>query len=285
MHDQEELNYKRIEKAIVHIRTHFREQPDLDEVAAHIHVSPFHFQRMFTEWAGISPKKFLQYTSIEYARKLLKENQSTLLETAWETGLSGPGRLHDLFVSIEGMTPAEYRDGGKALIINFSFHSSPFGKILIASTKKGICHISFADSESQAFAELENKFPAASFKRSTDDLQQSALTFFKMERSKMEKLRLHLKGTPFQVKVWEALLKIPSGELRTYGQVAAQIGSPGAGRAAGTAIGDNPIAYIIPCHRVIRSSGDTGGYMWGAFRKVAIIGWEAAQKQSLRLSL
>jgi AraC family transcriptional regulator of adaptative response/methylated-DNA-[protein]-cysteine methyltransferase len=274
MREKDELNYRRIEKAIEHIRTNFREQPDLDELAAHVHLSPFHFQRLFTEWAGISPKKFLQYTSIDYARMLLKENRSTLQEAAWETGLSGPGRLHDLFINIEGMTPAEYRDGGKQLTVNFSFHPSPFGKIIIASTHKGICHIAFIQSENAAFAELEGKFPAARFIQQSDHLQIPALNFFRMDWTSMEKVKLHLKGTAFQLKVWEALLKIPAGQLRAYGHIAQQLNNPGAGRAVGTAIGSNPVAYLIPCHRVIRQSGDTGNYMWGEARKAAIIGWE-----------
>lgn len=277
MNTQETINYNRIADAIDYIKANFKEQPNLDEVAEKVHLSPFHFQRLFSDWAGTSPKKFLQYTSLEHAKKLLKENQATISETAYETGLSGTSRLHDLFVNIEGMTPAEYKNGGKNLEINYSFAESPFGNIIVASTKKGVCFMAFAEDETIGFNDLKNKFPNAAFTRKLDLAQQNALFIFQNDWSKLSEIKLHLKGTDFQLKVWETLLKIPMGQLSTYGTIAHQIQKPNASRAVGTAIGNNPVAFLIPCHRVIQSSGIFGGYMWGSTRKTAIIGWEGAQ--------
>lgn len=277
MNTQEQLNYKRIAKAIEYIRLHFKEQPGLDEVAAQVNMSPFHFQRLFSDWAGISPKKFLQYTSVTYARQLLKEERTSIIDTAIETGLSGTSRLHDLFISIEGMTPAEYRDGGKNLSINYSFAESPFGNMLIASTQKGICYMAFYEEERIALALLKQRFPHAAYTHKLDIIQQNALFIFQHDWQKLNQVKLHLKGSEFQLKIWETLLKIPMGKLSTYGTIAKQIQQPNAARAVGTAIGSNPVAYLIPCHRVIQSTGETGGYMWGTTRKTAIIGWEAAR--------
>lgn len=279
MSEQENIDYSRIAAAIDYIQTHFKQQPDLDEVAKKIHLSPFHFQRLFTEWAGVSPKKFLQYTSIQYAKKILKDKQATLFDAAYETGLSGTGRLHDLFIKIEGMTPGEFKNGGENLFINYSYAETPFGNILVASTTKGICYMAFADDEKQALIDLQNHFPNARFKQMLDIMQQNALYIFTHDWSKLHQIKLHLKGTDFQLKIWETLLKIPMGQLYTYGNIAVQIKNPNASRAVGTAIGSNPVAFLIPCHRVIQSTGTFGGYMWGATRKTAIIGWEAAQTQ------
>ncbi|MBW1654453.1 bifunctional helix-turn-helix domain-containing protein/methylated-DNA--[protein]-cysteine S-methyltransferase [Flavobacterium quisquiliarum] len=277
MNIQETINYNRIAEAIDYIKANFKDQPNLDEVAEKVHLSPFHFQRLFSDWAGTSPKKFLQYTSLEHAKKLLKDNQATISETAYETGLSGTSRLHDLFVNIEGMTPAEYKNGGKNLAINYSFAESPFGNIIVASTQKGVCFMAFAEDEASGFSALKDKFPNADFSRKLDLLQQNALFIFQNDWSKLSEIKLHLKGTDFQLKVWETLLKIPMGQLSTYGTIAQQIEKPNASRAVGTAIGSNPVAFLIPCHRVIQSSGVFGGYMWGNTRKTAIIGWEGAQ--------
>jgi AraC family transcriptional regulator of adaptative response/methylated-DNA-[protein]-cysteine methyltransferase len=278
MNTQENINYSRIAAAIEYIKNNFKEQPNLDEVAEKVHLSPFHFQRLFTEWAGTSPKKFLQYISVEHAKKLLTSaDQSTLFNAAFDTGLSGTSRLHDLFINIEGMTPAEYKNGGKDLIINFSFAESPFGNIIVASTTKGICYMAFEDQEEKAFNDLMDKFPNATFTRKLDLLQQNALFIFQNDWSKLTEIKLHLKGTDFQLKVWEALLKIPMGQLSTYGNIAQEIKNPAASRAVGTAIGNNPVAFLIPCHRVIQSTGIFGGYMWGNTRKTAIIGWEGAK--------
>lgn len=277
METQDKLNYDRIAEAIAYIKANFKDQPNLDDVAEKVHLSPFHFQRLFSEWAGTSPKKFLQYTTVEHAKKLLKENQTTLFDVANETGLSGTSRLHDLFVNIEGMSPAEFKNGGKNLEINFSFAESPFGNILVASTTKGICHMAFYENEKTAFETLRSHFPQATFQRKLDILHQNALFIFQNDWSKLEQIKLHLKGTEFQLKVWETLLKIPMGQLTTYGTVAQQIDKPSASRAVGTAIGSNPVAFLIPCHRIIQSSGSLGGYMWGTSRKTAIIGWESAK--------
>ena len=277
MTSQAEFNYNRIAKAIAFIQEHFQEQPSLGEIAETIHVSPYHFQRLFTEWAGVSPKKFMQYISVEHAKQLLKQKGATLADAAWETGFSGTGRLHDLFVGIEGMTPGEFKNGGENLHINYSFAESPFGKMIVASTEKGICHMSFMEDAQLAFNELKSRFPNAHYQQLLDKHQQDGLFIFQHDWSKLDQIKLHLNGTPFQLKVWETLLKIPMGSLVTYGDIAQKIEKPNASRAVGTAIGNNPVAFLIPCHRVIQSTGKIGGYMWGNTRKTAIIGWEAAQ--------
>jgi AraC family transcriptional regulator, regulatory protein of adaptative response / methylated-DNA-[protein]-cysteine methyltransferase len=280
MTEQQHINYQRIADAIEYIRNNFQDQPDLEELAEKVHVSPFHFQRIFLEWAGTTPKKFLQYISLNHAKALLSESKVSLTDGAFETGLSGTGRLHDLFVNIEGMTPAEYKNGGKALNINYSFAESPFGNILVASTQKGVCWMSFNEEELNGLAELKLKFPQASFHRKLDMIQQDALFIFQKDWSRLSEIKLHLKGTPFQLKVWEALLKIPMGSLSSYVKIAEGIDQPNASRAVGSAIGDNPVAFLIPCHRVIQSSGTFGQYHWGATRKTAMIGWEAARISS-----
>ncbi len=278
MEAQNTINFNRIAEAIDYIQQNFKSQPSLEAIAGKIHLSPYHFQRLFTDWAGTSPKKFLQYISVEYAKKMLKEDQASLFETALETGLSGPGRLHDLFINIEGMTPGEYKNGGENLSINYSFAESPFGNILVASTAKGICHIAFADDQPHALLALKEKFPNAVYKQMVDLAQQNVLYIFTHDWSKLNQIKLHLKGTEFQLKVWETLLKIPMGQLTSYGKIARQINLPKASRAVGTAIGDNPVAFLIPCHRVIQSTGIFGGYHWGSTRKTAMIGWEAAKR-------
>jgi len=278
MNTQENINYNRIAAAIEYIKTHFKTQPNLDEVAEKVHLSPFHFQRLFTEWAGTSPKKFLQYISVEHAKKILKDNQqATLFDAAFETGLSGTSRLHDLFIKIEGMTPAEYKNSGKNLAIRYSFAQSPFGNIIVASTSKGICFMAFAEDEIAGLIALQQQFSNATFEQKSDGVQQNALAIFQNDWSTLSEIKLHLKGTDFQLKVWETLLKIPMGQLATYGTIAQKIAKPNASRAVGTAIGSNPVAFLIPCHRVIQSTGTFGGYMWGNTRKTAIIGWEGAQ--------
>lgn len=277
MEEQQKINFDRIATAIDFIKTHFKSQPGLEEIAESVHMSPHHFQRMFTEWAGTSPKKFLQYISVEYAKSLLSEKKNTLFDTSIESGLSGSGRLHDLFIKIEGMTPGEFKNGGENLNINYSFFGSPFGKIIVASTPKGICHLAFAENEPAGFIALQYKFPKAIFEKTTDDFQKNAVTIFSADWKNLPLIKLHLKGTEFQLKVWEALLKIPIGQLTTYGKIAKQIKIPNGSRAVGTAIGANPVAWLIPCHRVIQSSGIVGGYHWGTTRKAAIIGWEAAK--------
>lgn len=270
------FNYNRIAEAITYIKQNFKNQPNLEQIAEKVNISPFHFQRLFTDWVGVSPKKFLQYISVEYAKNILREQKTTLFDAAYYTGLSGTGRLHDLFVKIEGMTPGEYKKGGENLSINYSYAESIFGKILIASTQKGICYMAFADDE-YAFENLQKHFPNARFNQIVDRLQQNALFIFTKDWKKLDQIKLHLKGTDFQIKVWDTLLKIPKGGLVTYSTIANHIERPKASRAVGTAIGNNPVAFLIPCHRVIKTTGELGQYRWGATRKSIMVGWEATK--------
>ncbi|MBN7797924.1 bifunctional transcriptional activator/DNA repair enzyme AdaA [Parahaliea mediterranea] len=276
-----QANYLRIERAIAYLRENFRNQSSLEEVAAVVHLSPYHFQRLFTQWAGVSPKKFIQYLSLQHAKDLLRR-PSTVFEASAETGLSGTGRLHDLFVRIEAMTPGEYKSGGARLNINYSMAESPFGNVIVASTAKGVCHLAFEAAEQDALEGLQRQFPRASLRQMTDRHQQDALFIFQDDWRELDRIKLHLAGTAFQLKVWESLLRIPAGGLATYGQVAARIGAPGSSRAVGRAIGGNPVAFLIPCHRVIRSSGQFGGYRWGGARKSAMIGWESARAEGVQ---
>jgi AraC family transcriptional regulator, regulatory protein of adaptative response / methylated-DNA-[protein]-cysteine methyltransferase len=269
-------DYERISKAIYYLAENFKEQPELEKIAEHIGLSPFHFQKLFKDWAGVSPKKFLQYISVEHARKLLSDDHS-LAETSYQTGLSGTSRLHDLFITIEGMTPGEYKNGGQGLTISWEIYESPFGEMIIGSTAKGICSMSFSDNADAEISSLKNKFSSAHFQRTHHPHHSAALKVFSDDPNELSKIKLHLKGTPFQLRVWEALLKIPSGRLTTYAGLAEKTGNPKAARAVGSAVGDNPVAYLIPCHRVIRSSGIIGEYHWGSVRKTAIIGRESAK--------
>ena len=280
MKTSDNTHFERISAAIGYIGENYRAQPGLEEIAEKIHLSPYHFQRLFTEWAGVSPKKFLQYLTVEHAKKMLKETEASLFDTAFETGLSGPGRLHDLFVRIEGMTPGEYKNGGENLHIKYRFGESPFGNLLVASTSKGICHMAFADNETEALAYLKSLFPNAVYHEEADALQDDALRVFSEDWNRLPQIKLHLKGSDFQLKVWETLLKIPMGNVSSYGQIATRLGQPTASRAVGSAVGDNPVAFLIPCHRVIRSGGQFGEYHWGGIRKTALIGWEAARTET-----
>jgi AraC family transcriptional regulator of adaptative response/methylated-DNA-[protein]-cysteine methyltransferase len=280
METQQELNYNRIAAAISFFKENYKSQPKLEDVAEHIHLSPFHFQRMFQQWAGVTPKQFLQYLSIEHAKEILKTTGATLFDTAYETGLSGTGRLHDLFIKIEGMTPGEYKNGGALLHINYSFADTPFGKVIVASTSRGICHMAFADEgEEKALEQLKTIFPNAAYSQIVDMIQQNALFIFSQDWDRLDEIKLHLKGTDFQIKVWEALLQVPSGGLVTYADLARKAGYNSASRAVGTTVGNNPVAFLIPCHRVIKSTGEIGQYHWGAARKNVMIGWEAAKKE------
>lgn len=279
MTSQQELDYNRIAQAIHYFKENFKAQPKLEDVAEHVNLSPFHFQRMFKEWAGVTPKQFLQYLSIGHAKEMLKTSGSNLFNTAFETGLSGTGRLYDLFVKVEGMTPGEYKNGGAALSINYSFADTPFGKVIVASTHKGICHMAFVDDgEDEALLQLKKTYPNAAYSQLVDRTQQNSLFIFTQDWRQLDQIKLHLKGTDFQIKVWETLLKVPTGGLTTYSALAQEAGNPNASRAVGSAVGSNPVAFLIPCHRVIKSTGEIGQYHWGATRKNAIIGWEAALK-------
>ena len=279
MSEQQLFDFERIATAIEYMYTNFRSQPGLDEVAAQVNMSPFHFQRMFQEWAGVSPKKFSQYLNVNNARNILKDSQLNLFDTATETGLSGTGRLYDLFVKIEGMTPGEYKNGGKSLKINYLISQSIFGQMLTASTGKGICYLAFSEDKGQMLTELKELFPNASFTEQTDEGIEQVIRFFGLDWNNPKEIKLHLKGTAFQLKVWETLLKIPEGQLATYGEIAKKIQNPKATRAIGSAVGDNPVSFLIPCHRIIRSSGVLGQYHWGPARKKAMIGWEAVRRK------
>lgn len=266
--------YNIIARALGYIRDHANRQPSLDDIAASVNMSPYHFQRLFTQWAGISPKKFLQYLTINYAKHCLKENQS-LFDTAHQTGLSGTGRLHDLFVTLEGMTPGEYKNGGENLTIFFSIQSSPFGNFVVASTDRGICNLFFFDDEDPATS-LTKEWPSARLEQKEQPIHKNVSAFLNQEKPDGT-ITLRLKGTPFQLKVWQALLQIPEGALTNYGVIAEHLDARSAQRAVGTAIGKNPVGYLIPCHRVIKSMGETGDYRWNPVRKQAMIGREAAQ--------
>ena len=275
MNTNENIDFKRIELAINYIRTHFKEQPSLDAIADAVHLSPHHFHRLFTRWAGVSPKKFLQYTTIQYAKQQLKD-ENTLFDVSMDAGLSGTSRLHDLFVNVEAMTPGEYKNQGKDLTIYYSSLETVFGPACVASTEKGVCYLAFGDT-TIAYNELVEMFPRAIYVQQEQVIHHQAISFLKNPESLLNPLQLHIKGTDFQLKVWDALLKIPLGNLTTYAHISNTINKPKANRAVGTAVGSNPISFIIPCHRVIRSSGELGGYHWGLNLKVAMIGWEAAK--------
>ncbi|PNU19699.1 6-O-methylguanine DNA methyltransferase [Geothermobacter hydrogeniphilus] len=273
-------DYQHIAQAIRFLEDHASEQPSLETVAAHIGFSPFHFQRLFKSWAGVSPKRFLQYLTVEHAKQMLRASES-VLETAFEVGLSGPGRLHDLFVSVEAVTPGEYKSFGRDLQLFYGFHSTPFGDCLLAASTRGICALSFVeDGRRQAIEELRSEWRQSEL---AEDTERTGLLvdriFAAPDREQDEPLRLLLKGTNFQLKVWEALLKIPEGRVVSYGTLARAVGHRGAHRAVGTAVGHNPIACLIPCHRVLRSSGGIGGYRWGTTRKRAMLAREAALTQ------
>lgn len=263
-------HYTIIEQAIQYIEANVQNQPELEEIAASVGLSEYHFQRIFTRWAGISPKRFLQFLTKEHAKGLLNESEN-LLDTTHRIGLSSLGRLHDLFVNTEAVTPGEYKSHGLGLSIHYGIHLTPFGKCLIATTERGICHMSFVDkNEGKAIDDLVEHWSQADM---IEDYKSTAplVTRIFSDPKPDAPLQLHLRGTNFQIKVWEALMNIPTGTVTTYEQIALSIGNPRAVRAVGSAVGDNPIAYLIPCHRVIRKSGEFGNYMWGSARKKAIL--------------
>ena len=268
-------DYLRIEQAILYLENHYKDQPELDEVAASIGLSEYHFQRLFTRWAGVSPKRFLQFLTKQGAKDLLSRSEN-LLDTTHQVGLSSLGRLHDLFITAEAVTPGEYKSQGAGVTIRYGIHPTPFGKCLIATTERGICHLSFVQtSEGDAIDQLVRDWQQAQMiedHRSTVPLIEPIFDLRYNHRGKP--LNVHLRGTNFQLKVWEALLQIPAGEVTTYAGIASQIGKPSATRAVGTAVGHNPIAVLIPCHRVIRKVGEFGNYRYGALRKKALLARE-----------
>jgi AraC family transcriptional regulator, regulatory protein of adaptative response / methylated-DNA-[protein]-cysteine methyltransferase len=270
-------NYNIIAQAIEYLTLHQKENISLDQLAIHIGLSPAHMQKTFTAWAGVSPKQFQRFLSIQYAKEQLKNNST--YHTSLLTGLSSGGRLHDLFVDIIAMTPGEYKNYGQDLVIEYSIHDSNFGQYLVASTTKGICNVLFLDSLDNAQEVLQGRFKNAKIVNAFNLIHQPVIDFFDNKKSN-KKIKLHLQGTNFQLQVWKALLTIPDGDITTYGTIAKTIGeaSPLASRAVGTAIGDNPVGYIIPCHRVLKSTGAISGYRWGVIRKQAILGYEASHK-------
>jgi AraC family transcriptional regulator, regulatory protein of adaptative response / methylated-DNA-[protein]-cysteine methyltransferase len=272
-------NYARIARAIAFMRQHQQSQPNLATVAQHIGLSESHFQRLFTQWAGISPKRFLQYLTVEYAKSKINQTKS-LLDLTFDAGLSSPGRLHDLFINLEAMSPGEFKAGGAGLQICYGIEDTPFGKSLIAATDRGICSLYFVDSIDEKIAEqlLRQSWLNAELIPDRSVIQPLCNSIFNPEAFIEQKsLTLLVKGTNFQIQVWRALLKIPLGGMTTYQTIAQTIGRPKAARAVGNAVGNNPIGYLIPCHRVIRESGELGGYRWGLERKTALLGWEAGQ--------
>jgi AraC family transcriptional regulator, regulatory protein of adaptative response / methylated-DNA-[protein]-cysteine methyltransferase len=273
---EQNTDYQRVAKAIEYLNEHYKSQPDLTEVAKQVHLSPQHFQRIFTEWAGVSPKKFMQFLTIEHLRASIYDTNN-LNEAADLVGFSTQSRVYDLFVNIEGVTPNEYKTHGIGLQIHYGFHQKPFGECFIAVAEKGLCALSFVD-EMNKMANLEqfiHKWKAA--KVILDPQITSIVVKQIFNRHQKEKLNIWVHGTNFQLKVWEALLKIPQGSVATYQKIAESIQNPKAVRAVGTAIGSNPIAFLIPCHRVIKSTGVVGEYHWGSTRKQAILGWEMAK--------
>jgi len=277
--DSSARDFERVARAIEYLRRHATAQPDLAAVARHVHLSEHHFQRLFTRWAGVSPKRFLQYLTVEYAKARLARSRNILDLTA-DAGLSSPGRLHDLFVTLEAASPGEIRSGGAGLEIRYGIHDSPFGACLIAITHRGICAVRFVDAmhESDAASMLREEWPRAGVVLDPACTSGVAEKIFKpLATQRAHPLALLVKGTNFQLQVWRALLEVPFGHVASYRDVAVAIGHPAAARAVGNAIGANPMACLIPCHRVIRESGTFGRYRWGETRKAAILGWEAAR--------
>ncbi len=276
MHSPSE-DYRRVEKAILFLDRHFPAQPSLEEVARSAGLSSYHFQRLFRRWAGISPKRFLQFLTLDYAKRALAESRS-ILDAAYAAGLSSPSRLHDLFVAAEAVTPGEFRKRGAGLEIRYGFHPSPFGECLVARTERGICALFFVlrDSRQGTLDELRSRWPAAELvedPKATEPLAKQAFS----ANGRGRKVPLDLQGTNFQLKVWQALLEIPLGAVASYEKIAERVGKPAATRAVGTAVGQNPIAFLIPCHRVIRKVGAIGNYHGGATRKRAMLAWEASR--------
>lgn len=272
-------DYARVREAIRYCSARWREHPSLDAIAAHVGLSPAHFQRLFTRWAGLSPKAFLQAITLDHAKALL-DSSASVLDASYEVGLSGPGRLHDLFVTHEAMSPGEYKAKGAGLEIAHGFHPSPFGRALVMTTPRGLAGLGFADDgeDEAALADMRRRWPNARYVADAAATAPIAARVFDPARwSEATPLRVHLIGTDFEVRVWETLLRIPLGKATTYSAIARSLGKPAASRAVGAAVGKNPISFVVPCHRVLGKSGALTGYHWGITRKQAILGWEAAR--------
>ena len=277
-----QADYAHVKQALAFISQNWREQPSLEVIAAQSGLSPFYLQKLFTRWAGLSPKQFLQAVTLDHARSLLR-GDANLLDASHELGLSGPSRLHDLFVTHEGMTPGVYKARGAGLTITYGYHPSPFGTALIMRTQGRLAGLAFADDggESQALADMTRRWPQADYVE--DQAATAALArrvFSRQEWSKDQPLKIIFIGTDFEIRVWQTLLSIPLGSASTYSDVAAQLGMPKASRAVGSAVGRNPLAFVVPCHRVLAKSGALHGYHWGLTRKRAMLGWEAGAVHS-----
>lgn len=273
-------DYDRIAKAISFISDRVYCQPTLNEVAAHVHLSPFHFQRLFSRWAGVTPKRFLQVLTLAHAKQLLKESKP-ILEVSDSLGLSSGSRLYDHFVHLEAVTPGEYKKGGVDLTIEYAVHDTPFGDAFIAVTPRGICHLAFMTDEGvdEHLVDLSKTWPHAEIYENHNSTLGAIKSMFGQKVALERPLSLYVSGTNFQISVWKALLQIPQGLVASYGQVAAAIGRPQAARAVGLAVGANPVAFLIPCHRVIQQNGKLGGYRWGKTRKQALYAWEMARQE------
>jgi len=273
--------YARIEKAIRYIRSNVSTQPGLGEIASHVGLSPFHFQRLFSRWAGVSPKRFLEYLTVDHAKKLLGESL-TVMDTSHTLGLTSPSRLHDHFISMEAITPGEFKARGAGIEIYYGIHSCPFGSMLLAQSQRGICTLSFILDDQSLEHEIDalhRQWPDARISEESARTAETAGRIFTAPYRQSGRIYLTVRGTNFQVNVWKALLKIPPGHISSYQEIAAQLGAPRAFRAVASAIAANPVGYLIPCHRVLRSNGDLGGYKWGTERKHALIAWEAARRE------
>jgi AraC family transcriptional regulator, regulatory protein of adaptative response / methylated-DNA-[protein]-cysteine methyltransferase len=279
-HSDRMSDYERVALIIKYLDEHHVEQPDLTFLAMQAGLSPFHFHRLFTKWAGVTPKDFLQCLTLAHAKTLLRRGES-ILQTSLKTGLSGPGRLHDLTVNIEAVSPGELKDRGAGLEIQYGFAETPFGEWLAAETQRGLCHVAFIElgQKTGAVAELKNEWPEARLERNDALAKRLSREVFSGHQngSRDLTLRAYVRATPFQLRVWRALLKVPVGNLVSYGRLAGVIGSPNAARAVGSAVGQNPLACLIPCHRVIRETGVVGDYRWGRTRKRSLLAWESSR--------
>ncbi|GGB40404.1 6-O-methylguanine DNA methyltransferase [Roseibium aquae] len=272
-----QADYEVVRQTLERITHSWREQPSLDELAREVNLQPIQLQRVFSRWAGITPKQFLQAITLDYAKAMLRDSAS-ILDTSYEVGLSGPGRLHDLFVTHEAMTPGAYRNRGAGLAILYGFHPSPFGQVLVLATDKGLAGLAFADrgEETNAFEDMTSRWPAASYVEDRAATAPYAERVFDPSKWQADTpLNIVLIGTDFEIRVWQTLLKIPMGRATTYSDIAETIGNPKASRAVGTAVGRNPVSFVVPCHRVLGKNGTLCGYHWGLTRKRAILGWEA----------
>ena len=272
-----ETDYDIVRRAIGYISENWREQPSLDDVAGAAGLAPLALQRLFTRWAGLSPKAFNQALTLDHARSLLADSAS-ILDASYEVGLSGPGRLHDLFVSHEAMTPGDFKARGHGLVIRYAFQPSPFGQALVMMTDRGLAGLAFADpgEEPAALADMKGRWPRATYVEDDAATEPAARRVFEPATWRPDQpLKIVMIGTDFEIRVWETLLKLPLGKATTYSDIAAHIGRPTAARAVGTAVGKNPISFVVPCHRVLGKGGGLCGYHWGLTRKRAIIGWEA----------